>query len=144
MARVDYAGIADAIRARVAAQVPQAVVTVERDVLMGFERTPWVNVRAVRRETTMPQPIAAGTRTRFRVHYVCECWESGLGPAADVARRRDDLLGQVEVALMGDRTLGGKVDFLFLEGGEFFTGQEGDHLFIGGEVAVAVEVEATT
>lgn len=144
MARIDYANIARQIKAVLEADAALAgtLVTIEKDVLLGFERTPWANIRAVRRAPTAEQPIFAGKITKYHVTYAVECWESSLEGPEVAARLRDDLIGKVEIALMGNRTLNNSVEMLVLDGGEFMLGEQDGHIFVGGEVLVRVTASA--
>lgn len=145
MARIDYHNIAKQIQSVLQndATLSGVLVTVEKDVLLGFENTPWVNIRAARRDPTPEQPIRAGQLQKYWITYVCECWESSLEGPERAAQLRDDLIGKVEVALMGNRTLNDTVESLILDGGEFMLGEESGKIFVGGEVVVRVAATAS-
>ena len=66
------------------------------------------------------QPLAAGKRTRWHVRL--SVWAVGFANTFEkAAKERDDLVGSLELVLMNNRTVGGKVAAGWLEGGEFIS-----------------------
>ena len=92
------------------------------------------------------QSISSGTRTRFFVQFSIWCWHFGIGRDRSPAMQaRDDLVGKVEIALMGNRTLNATVNTSWLEGGEFISGPDptGDQFMSGAQVRLTVDVTAS-
>ena len=98
---------------------------------------------ANRRETP-GQPMAAGKRTRWHVRV--GVWAVGFDMSFErAAATRDDLVGTLELFLMNNRTVSGKVSAGWLEGGEFISVRnqnEGSYalaetIFVGEAVAIA-------
>lgn len=63
------------------------------------------------------QRISAGRRTDHRLVFSAWVIDYSLESLETATRRRDAVLAKVELALMVDRTLGGLVKGLYLEGG---------------------------
>lgn len=149
MARVDYYAIEQAIQTLLqgAASLSGVVVTVEEELLFGAEATPWVGIYLERRDAPSDQQsLSAGQRTRFRLRFSIWCWEYSLESVAKAIQLRDDLLGKVEVVLMGDRTLGNTVSTSWLEGGEMPSARlpGGSGWVSGGEIVLVADALATT
>lgn len=114
---VDYWAIAQAIRTRI---VDQLGVRCEVEAQFTFSDV-WVGV--FREARTAPedwQRLDAGHSTRFRLEHRISCW-AYAPQAADAAALRNTLVGDVEVALMIDRTLGGLCEAGWIDGGRFVT-----------------------
>lgn len=90
------------------------------------------------------QPLAAGKRTRWHVRI--GVWAVGYALSFELAAKaRDDLVGLLELVLMNNRTVSGKMAAGWLEGGEFISVRsqsEGSYalaetIFVGEALAVA-------
>lgn len=148
MAAIDYNGIAVAIRSAILdyAQTEHAFVDIETEFTYGAELTPVVRVYLENRDAPVDeQKIRAGTATDYWITYALLCGAYSLEGQAEAAKSRNTFLADVEVAMMVDRTLGGKVTTLWLEGGQVFSARDAE----GGEIAfaellVTVVAQATT
>lgn len=93
------------------------------------------------------QTLAAGTSTRFLVELSVWCYAYSIESVEIAARRRDDLVGKVELALMRKRDLFNRVNALWLDGGDFDTANiagETPGFMSGAEIKVVVDVKAST
>lgn len=146
MARIDYYDIQDTIRSILDADatLDGVTVTVEEEVLFSAEQAPWVSIYLDRRDPTAGQPLAAGTRTRYRVQFSIWCWEYSLDSLKTAMELRDDLVGKVELVLMGNRSLSGKVGGLMLDGGAFMTAKDQGSWVTGAEILVSCDATAIT
>ena len=87
------------------------------------------------------QPIAAGKRTRWNVKI--GVWACGFGISFEQAAQiRDELVGQIEVVLMANRTIRDKVATSWLDGGEFVSVRNEQHMFASAETILVAEVTA--
>lgn len=147
MARIDYFGLEDEIGKifRADSTLEGVKVTVEDDV--EFEVGPLITIYIDRRDPTDGQSLSAGTRTRYLLRIIIWCWQYSLESLSNAIRLRDDLLGKVELVLMKNRTVSGKVQSLWLGGGELPSARIEDDApgyIAGGEIIVTMEVSATT
>lgn len=147
MARIDYYDIANEIAGILSAdsELSGVTVAVESDHELGVGL--FVGVYIDRRESPPDeQQISAGTRERYILYVTLLCRAYSLDSISDAIRRRDDLVGKVEIALMGNRTLNGKVGGLWLEGGALPSGKDesGSGYISEGEIIVAARVSAVT
>ena len=93
------------------------------------------------------QSLSSGTRTRFQVRFSIWCWHFGIGPdRRPVMEQRDDLLGNVEIALMNNRSLNSTVETSWIEGGEFMSGPDPDsnQFMAGAQIILVADVTAST
>ena len=149
MARVDYYAIELAIQTLLqgATSLSGVMVTVEEELLFGAETTPWVGIYLDRRDAPADlQGLSAGQRTRFLLRFSIWAWEYSLESVAKAIQLRDDLLGKVEIVLMGNRTLDGTVNKCWLEGGEMPSARlpGGSGWVSGGEIVLVADAVATT
>ena len=147
MGRVAYHAVAEEIANILLADPTLAAravrVVVDEGNALGPELCPFVNVRPARRDLPVAiQPIAAHTVARFLVTYTLECWEFSLDGMAHAARLRDELLGDVEIALLRNASLNQTVAESWLNGGTFLESDQ-DNLR-GGTVDLVADVRATT
>jgi hypothetical protein len=142
MARIDYHGIKQNIKDVLEANIPDVdTVYVEEDLQVSAEMSPWMCVYLTGREVPEDQPIAAGKRTRMRVNFSVWVWVFNL--ELDRAERdRDRLVGEIELALMNNRSLNESVEGVLLDGGELPSNRDPDSpgFFSGGEVRILVDV----
>lgn len=146
MARLDYYAVEEGIREVLSADadLEDVRIEIETDVEMAPDGGGAVYVYLDRRDApASEQRLAAGTRTDFLLRFALWCLDCDFESVAAASRRRDDLLGKVEVALMRDRSLNGTVDASWLEGGEFLTMQE-QGFISGGEIILIAKAKATT
>lgn len=123
MAAIDYHGILTSLAAILEADASLAgsQVVVEQDPTFDLQGSGSAIVLTLdsRREAA-GQPLAAGKRTRWHVRV--SCWVVGFGMSfEEAAERRDSIVGALELVLMNNRTVNGKVAAGWIEGGEFIT-----------------------
>jgi hypothetical protein len=88
------------------------------------------------------QPLTAGRKQRLQVKFEIWCWRFAMTNAA-AAELRDAFVGDVELALMLDRTLNATVDTSWIEGGRFQTTGDPQSLgrfFAGAEIVLICEL----
>ena len=151
MAWIDYTLIAQTIIDRLDADVDlrafgNVTLAIEEDLDAMVDMMPLVAIYYDRRDAfDADQSLSAGQRTRYQIRFVLWCWHSSYDSLADAAALRNELLAKVEVALMRDRTLGGLINKLWLEGGEFMSAAKGDGDFASGaEIILVVDAVAAT
>lgn len=147
MARVDYYAIQEAIKTVLDADANLSGVTVvlEEDEFL-IEQTPWIGIYLLDRNKD-GESIAAGTRQHFDVRYELWCVEHHPETVRQAAEARDDLIGNAEVALMGNRNLSGTLAAgvaLEIESGEFETARSQAGFVMAGSIIVRVIATATT
>lgn len=147
MARVNYFEIENQIRAVLAAASDLTGVTILVEEEIAVQRGNVVGIYLDDRSAPSElQSISAGTRTRLYVQFSIWCWHFGIGRDRRPAMQaRDDLVGKVEIALMGNRNLNNTVNTSWLEGGEFISGPDptGDQFMSGAQVRLTVDVTAS-
>lgn len=147
MARIDYADIQSEIKTVLTGDATLAGVTVEieRDMLTSPEQCPYVAIFLERRQI-FRRPIAAGTRMDYKIYFVLWCYEYQMESIEAASERRDDLIGKVEVALMKNTTLNGKVTTLTLtdDAGEFESAKTDAGFLSGGSIRLEAVAKATT
>lgn len=147
MTDIAFQAISAAIKSRLdtafANRTPLPDVVLEQE----FEpKESWIGVYC--QGATAPesdQPLTASLKQRLEVRYELWCWRFAMTNTLAV-QLRDELLGDVELALIGDRTFGGTVTTSWLEGGRF--GKQDDpqqlgRFFSGAEVILICEVMAS-
>lgn len=148
MAAISYSGIADQLKLILAADALTSTVRcyVEEEPQFGLADNG--QVISIFTDNRVPSPdgqsLSAGKRTRY--HAFFSLWVAGFSlesykAAADI---RDALIGNVELVLMKDRSVGGKVQDAWLEGGQFVSAKDGgSNTFVAaGEIKLGVEVSA--
>ena len=147
MSRVNYFEIENQIRAVLAAATDLAGVTILVEEEIAVQRGNVVGIYLDDRSAPSElQSISAGTRTRLLVQFSIWCWHFGIGrDRRPTMQARDDLVGKVEIALMGNRNLNSTVNTSWLEGGEFISGPDptGDQFMSGAQVRLTVDVTAS-
>lgn len=146
---IDYWGIRQEIRdiLKDDADLSGVNVSIEDENYFAAERSPWVGVYLERRDAPIGiQRISAGQQTTYELRFILWCWVYSLEGVPDAIRRRDDVLARVEVALMRQRTLRGKVDHIRLEGGEMPSGRDPDAngFMSGAEIIMIAQIKTTT
>lgn len=147
MTDIAFQTISEAIKARLDAsfvnRTPLPEVVLERE----FEpRESWIAIYC-QGATSNPgdQPLTAGLKQRLEVRFEIWCWRFAMTNALAV-ELRDAILGEVELALMSDRTQGGTVVNSWLEGGRFGKQEDPQQIgrfFAGGEIILVCEVIAS-
>ena len=147
MARINYGGLAKAIKSVIEADpsVRDYDATVEVNPgTVALEKFPHVAVYERKHALTAGQPLAAGQQTRKRLQW--EVIVSAIGKNFEEASEtRDDLLGCIEVALMGNRALGGALTngSLMLAGGDLTGGPVDTGVISQGSIMVTAEATAS-
>lgn len=151
MAKIDYHEIAEQIKIKIHDYDDLSSVTVTVEEEIPLDSGPWVAIYLGSRRAHESQPMAAGTKTRYYVTYHIWCHQYSLTSVAEANQLRDDLVGEVEIALMSDRTLNNKVSYAFLDGGRFQSGRltkpDGSEIpgaVASGEIILVVDVTAST
>jgi hypothetical protein len=147
MTDIAFQAISEAIKARLdtafANRVPLPEVVLEQE----FEpRESWVVIYCQGVQAPEDdQPLTASRKQRLQVRFEIWCWRFAM-TNTQAAELRDALVGDVELALMLDRTLNGTVDTSWLEGGRFNRAEDPQSLgrfFCGGEVVLVCDVMAS-
>ena len=125
MAAVDYSGIEDTIKGvlEADARTTGAAIYVEEEPQFGLsDMQQAVLVYLDRRSApNTQQNLAAGKRTRYLLQLTVAVLYFSLESFKAACDGRNTLLGNVELVLMANRTLNGKVETLWLEGGELYS-----------------------
>ncbi len=141
MARADYFAVLEAIEAQLKADedLAEATILVEED--LSFQPGDTVIIYLERREAPANQQgLSAGKRTRFLVTFSVWCYHFALD-TRPAMKKRDDLIGRVEVALMRDRTYRGSVESSYIDGGNFASGRtEGGLYMAGAEIRIVADL----
>jgi hypothetical protein len=146
LARIDYYAIEQAIQTQLAAALTTARVLVEEPFQHAIaDTTRIVSVFLEGRVPHNDQVLAAGTHERMLVKLSIWCAVFHMESLQVALEQRDDLIGEAELALMADRTLGGVVDSSWLEGGELFASQGQNFPFVaGGEIILIADISAVS
>jgi hypothetical protein len=143
MPHVDYWDIANELAEILRAGLGETLVVVEEELMLALEQTPRVGVYIEGRELPPSQPLAAGRISRIHLRMAVWCW-CGAIELRQAIKDRDALVAQVETVLLsqGDRTINGKVDTFWLEGGELPSSRlPNQNGFIsGGEILLRAEL----
>ena len=134
--------IASQLETRLTGQSPRPRVTWEAGLEAPDESL--VNVKLVSR-VAIPnqQALTAGRLLRMRLRFEVSCWRFGM-TVLEGMRLRDSLIGDIELALMADRTMGSTVTRSWLEGGTMNKPPEPRALgfLIGGTTMLAADAQA--
>jgi hypothetical protein len=143
VARIDYHGIEESVRDVILADATTSDVRILIEEELTMDRGRTVRVQLVSRDAPEDmQSLTAGLRTRFLITYSVTCFFFAL-EVSEAARGRDDLIGQVELALIAQRQLRrSDVKMIWLEGGDFDQGGAGSGFYAGGEILLIVDAEA--
>lgn len=146
MARVDYFAIAEAMQTRLRAASTLSGVTVEIERqwedLGNFVNGGVVIIYHDRRDIEQDY-IAAGKKVLEGVRWSVWVGAFHLDSLKKASEMRDDLLGNVQIALQGDRTLGSLVRGTKFEGGRFLSAQNGGSFLTAAELIVTTAVTGT-
>lgn len=147
MSRIDYTailnGTKDVISNDPNVRTLRATIEIARAVVP-MSATPHVNIFEGRRENAT-QVIAAGTRQRYLFYWQVVVSAFSAAGCEDAMAQRDELLGYVETALMGDRTLNGALTLrqLQLLGGNMQSHPGDNGFWSQASIDLAAEVSAT-
>lgn len=152
MSRIDYFSIEESIEDILKAssdlsEGPSDVtVLVEEDI--SFAGGDIIQILLKRRDAPEEnQPIASGTITRYDVTFSIWCYGYAL-ERREAMKRRDDLVGKVEIVLQSNRMLGlpNLVNQSWFTGGDFENVQgpeeSGDLFLSGAEIELVCDVKA--
>lgn len=145
---IDYWGIKVAIKAQLDAQL--AAILPKPQVVVEQEWAPnesWIGVYGDSRTAADPeQYLSAGTKTNIRVRHVIWVWRYAMDLDTAISYR-NSLLGDVELALMLDRTFAGTCETSWLEGGRLVTADDPskkNKFFAGAEIILTADCFART
>jgi hypothetical protein len=148
MSAIDYHGIGVEIKNVLEADSNFAAVTVaEPGIYPTFD--PQGNKDSVyiylesRTAADGIQRIRAGTSTDEIVTFVIWSFSWHADKISEAEKFRDQLVGRVELALMGNRTLNSKVKTSWLRGGKFY-GAEESGFWSGAETILECHAQAVT
>lgn len=143
MAKVDYFAIAEELAEIIRADMPDVMVVVEEELIVGPDNSPIVAVYVDRREIPANQPMAAGLKMRVVPYFAVWVWTYGLN-VKEAIKQRDSVIGDVELLLMQNRTINDMVDTSWIDGGRMPTAMlpESSGFTSGGEIIVRAELMA--
>ena len=122
---VDYGGIRDQIKSILEgdARTSGAAIFIEEDPQFGLSDVQQAIVICLDGRTAPPaeQRLAAGMRTQYHLQCVLVTVYFSMESFKAACDGRDTLLGQMELVLMANRTIGGKATSSWLEGGPMFS-----------------------
>ena len=125
MAAVNYSGIRNQIKSILEgdARTSNARVYIEEDPQFGLADAERAILICLDRRTAPPgaQRLAAGLRTQYHLQCVLITVYFSMESFEQACVGRDALLGQMELVLMANRTIGGLANSSWLEGGEMFS-----------------------
>lgn len=143
MAAIDYTNIKSEIKNVIESNTPRARVLVEREIYFGVDEPSIVAVYMMSRSVPADrQKLAAGTRGDFTISFLLRCVGFDLESTEKAAERRDSLLADVEIALMGNRDLNGKIEHLFLGGGDVIPPFQDSGFVSVGDIQLEVRARA--
>jgi hypothetical protein len=144
MARANFQAALDAIKTLLEANITGLTVFVEQDPVFGLSDMGKAVVVLLRNRTLSGnQGMAAGKTNRWSVFI--QLWVTGFSAESykKAAEIRDELLGEVELVLMQNRTLSGTVGQLQLEGGVFQNAQNDSMSAFGALAELMLKAEIT-
>lgn len=150
MAKIDYDAIRIGVKAAVEEYQPleNASVFVEQEPQFGLSDNQCVIAIFMdrRRAPIGSQKIRRGTSTDYEI--VMSLWTLYFSMTSyeEACRGRDSALGDLELALMTDRTFGGAVEMSWLEGGEMLSARNADasSFVAAAETILIAAAQATT
>lgn len=114
--RLDYWGIEQELKLILLDQLHEYTVVVEQEILFSPEMTPYVTIYCDGRSLAPHQVIAAGRRVKYHVELSIWVWTFAMELARAV-KQRDDCVSEIELVLMGNRTINDKVETSWITGG---------------------------
>ena len=114
--------IGEQLKAYFLAQSINVRVEVEQDPVFGLpdDGGRACVVEAMRRTPSVGQSMAAGRRLRSRFTAIVTAIGFDMESYQKAARKRDDVIEKIELGIMSDRSIGGRVVNLEIQGGEFY------------------------
>ena len=145
MARIDYNAIKDELSIILKDTDIQINfnVSIEGDILFdGYDNLVDIEIDSRAISSTS---ISNGTKARYSLLTVLTVWAKHFD-IESAKRIRDDLISEIELVLMQNRTLNGKVDTSWLLGGQnVLAFVEDQQSFVaGGEIRMNIESEIIT
>lgn len=143
MARIDYFDIEDSLADVLRADATLSGVLVQVEERIVLQDGDFVDIFLDEREAPEEQPIAAGKITRYELRLSVWCFGYALD-LREAGRRRDELLGKVEIALMKNRQWHSQIGQSWSGGGRFDNRQneETGGLLSGAEIRLVADVKA--
>lgn len=143
MAKVDYFAVAEEIAEIIRADMPNIMVAVEEELIVGPDNSPVIGVYIDSREVPSEQSISAGRRMRVIPHFSIWVWTYSLN-VKEAIRERDGIVGEVELLLMQNRTINEMVEMIWIDGGQLPSARLPDSsgFTSGGEILVRAEMTA--
>lgn len=122
---IDYSGIRNQLKSIIEgdALTSGTRVYIEEDPQFGLPDAQKVILICLDRRTAPPaaQRLSSGLRTQYHLQGTLVTVFFSMESFEQACVGRDALLGNLELVLMKDRTIGGKVTSSWLEGGEMFS-----------------------
>jgi hypothetical protein len=145
MAVVDYYGIKTQLKAIIDADATlgsgNSNVFVEPKMVNSPELCPWVGIYGINRTASdAEQSLAAGLRTSYQYSVLLIVVHYNPEDIALASKARDDFMGSLEVLLMQNRTIGGKVESSWINGGTLSSAEIGTDRNIGFISAAELEL----
>lgn len=148
--KVDYWGIQQEIAEIIRANTNNHTVVVEQEIQFSPEMSPYVCVYCTGRTLAPNQVLAAGRIVTFHVEYTIWLWTYNL-QIAQAMRDRDEAIGEIELILMGNRTINDLVETSWIKGGRLPSSKlpnaldpgVGGGFIAGGEIQLTVVARAT-
>ena len=142
MAKIDYNGIKDELKSVILAANLSVdhEVSIEGDILFdNFDTLIDIEIDSRELQTAY---ISQGTKIRLNLLVTITVWAKHFEQSVS-KKIRDDLMGELEVVLLQNRTLNDKVDTLWLLGGQNVAAYiEDEQAFVSaGEVKINIESE---
>jgi len=144
MARIDYYYGQTLLKTGLEAELGSGVTVEIEPENIEAESCPFVGIYLLSREPTADQPIAAGTIQRYTLKIELWCYQCNPDKAK-AFEHRDDLMGNVEIAIMNQRQSKDLGQYgLALMGGEFESGYNETGMYMaGGSVICEIDYQAT-
>lgn len=131
MAAIDYTGIVNKLQTILEgdSRTADARIYVEEEPQIGLsDNGTAIAIFAERRAAPPPeQVISAGKRTRYYWQVTLWVVAFNLESYRAACEQRNALLGQLELVLMADRSIGGLAESSWLEGGEMFSARDANN-----------------
>ena len=146
MAKINYWNIEQQIGSIIKTQVARATVLIEEEINWAEGDVVAIYLEEAQAPAEQ-QGLSAGTRLRQLITFKIWCWHFGFGKDKTLAMQaRDNLVGDVQVALLGNHRLNSTVNSSWIIGCEFIAGPlPTDRGFAAGaSIDLIAEAVATT
>lgn len=125
MAKVDWYGFAEQFQSAIKSSLPSVMVTIEEAKPAGIDNNPSVSIFIKGREVPGDrQTISGFTETRYLVSMEIWVVAFALDGVRAAINLRDDAIGDIEQILQTSSNWSSFCDAIYLDGGEFETGQD--------------------